>query len=301
MKNSMRNLLILLLVVVAGPILAQELNCKVVVNADQIETQDRRVFRDMELAFSQFLNTRKWTDDQYRTEERINCNLIITISQMPSIGSFFATVQIQSARPIYNSTYESLILNFADREWQFEYVESLPLEFNENVFLSNLTSMLAYYAYIIIGLDYDSFSELGGTPHFQRALNIVNNAQQANRPGWNSLGNNRNRYWLIENLTNPQMVEIRRGLYTYHRLALDDFNKDPDAARQKILGVLRNVKRVRDINPSAILVISFFDAKADELVNIFSDGAVQVKREAFDILTATDPSKRDKYQRIIRN
>jgi hypothetical protein len=279
----------------------QELNCKVVVNADQIETQDRRVFRDMELAFSQFLNTRKWTEDRFRTEERINCNLIITISQMPSIGSFFATVQVQAARPIHNSTYESLVLNFADREWQFDYVESLPLEFNENVFLSNLTSMLAFYAYIILGLDYDSFSELGGTPHFQKALNIVNNAQQANRPGWNSLGNNRNRYWLIENLTNPQMVEIRRGLYTYHRLALDDFNKDPEAARQKILGVLRNVKRVRDINPSAILVISFFDAKSDELVNIFSDGSVQLKREAFDILTATDPSKRDKYQRIIRN
>lgn len=278
---------------------AQELNCKVIVNADQVQTSDRAVFRDMETAFAQFLNTRKWTNDTYKAHERINCNILITINRMPSIGNFTATVQVQSGRPVFNTNYETVVFNFADRDWEFDYIESQPLEFNDNVYISNLTSMLAFYAYVILGFDYDSFSELGGNPHFQKALQIVNNAQQVNRPGWQPLGSNRNRYWLIENITNAQMVEIRKSIYQYHRHGLDLFEKNPDQTREVIVKCLREIKKVRDINPNAILVISFFDAKGPELANIFSDGNLNLRREAYEIIVTIDPSKRSNYQKMI--
>lgn len=299
----MRKPLLTTLLVVGAwlPNMAQELNCLVKINADQVETTERRVFKDMETAFRQFMNDRKWTDDTYEQDERINCVLNITIDQMPSIGNFRATVQIQSARPVFNTNYETILLNFADRDWQFEYVESQPLDFNDNIFLSNLTSMLAYYAYIILGMDYDSFSELGGTDYYQKALDIVTNAQQSNRPGWEQIGSNRNRYWLVENFTNTQMEEVRRGLYTYHRLALDTFSDEPEGSRKEVLKVLQSVQKVRQNNPNSILVISFMDAKSDELINIFSEGNIQVRRQAYDILALLDPSKREDFKAIISN
>lgn len=280
--------------------IAQELNFKVIVNAEQIQTTDRAVFKDMERAFANFLNTRKWTNDSYKNYEKINGTLFLNITKMPSIGNFTANAQITSARPVYNTNYESVLFNFADREWEFEYIESLPLEYNDNTYINNLTSMLAFYAYIVLGMDYDSFSELGGTPYFQRALTVVNNAQSSNRPGWQALGSNRNRYALIENLNNPQMVELRKNTYRYHRQALDSFDKTPDQSRQVVLEVLKNVKTVWTIYPNAIFVISFFDTKSTELVNIFSDGNLSVRREAYDILNTLDP-KRNIYQKIISN
>ena len=289
----------ILLTALPGLLFAQELNCTVAVNADQIQTSDRGVFRDMEIAFERFLNSRKWTNDEYDNHERINCNLVITINRMPAIGSFSATVQVQSARPIYNSNYESILLNFADRDWEFEYVESLPLDFSDNNYISNLTSMLAFYAYIILGVDYDSFSELGGTEYFQKALNVLNNAQQSNRPGWESLGSTRNRYWLVENFTNQQMVSIRKGYYNYHRMGLDKFTEDPENTRQQIASVLSDIQDVRNTFPNSILVISFLDAKAAELVNIYSEGSIQLRREVYEILTTLDPSKQDQYQKIL--
>jgi hypothetical protein len=280
---------------------AQELKCAVTINASQIQTSDMGIFKDMENAIEQFMNTRKWTNDTYKNHEKINCNLLITISKMPSIGSFSASVQVQSARPVFNSNYTSLLFNFADREWEFEYIESLPLEYNDNTYTSNLTSMLALYAYLIIGIDYDSFSELGGTPYYQRALAVVNNAQQSNLPGWQAIGSNRNRYWIVENLNNPQMIDLRKAIYSYHRKGLDMFEENPDESRQVILNGLKDIKKVRDINPNAILVVSFFDAKGKELANIFSDGNVQIRRQAYDIITAIDPSNRSNYEKIIQN
>lgn len=279
---------------------SQELNFKVSINADQIQTTDRGIFKDMERAFANFLNTRKWTSDSYSNHEKINCTLFLNITKMPSIGNFSANAQITSARPIFNSNYETVVLNFADREWEFEYIESLPLEFNDNTYISNLTSMLAFYAYIVLGMDYDSFSEMGGTTYVQKALMVVNNAQSSNRVGWDALSSNRNRYALVENLNNPQMIEMRKNTYRYHRLALDTFDKTPDQSREIILEVLKNVKKVWTIYPNSIFVISFFDSKATELVNIFSQGSLPIRREAYDILTSIDP-KRNIYQKIISN
>jgi hypothetical protein len=292
--------IIIIFALIAGRAFSQELNFKVIVNADQIQTTDRAIFKDMERSFANFLNTRKWTNDSYKNYEKINGTLFLNITKMPSIGNFAANAQITAARPIYNTNYETVLLNFADREWEFEYVESLPLEYNDNTYISNLTSILAFYAYIVLGMDYDSFSDLGGTPYFQRALTVVNNAQPANRPGWQALGSNRNRYALIENLNNPQMVELRKNTYRYHLKALDSFEKTPDQSRQIVLDVLKNVKTVWSIYPNSIFVISFFDTKSTELVNIFSDGNLSVRREAYDILNTIDP-KRNIYQKIISN
>jgi hypothetical protein len=280
---------------------SQELNCIVTINATQVQTSDRGIFKDMEVAIEQFMNGRKWTNDPYKAHEKINCSLLITITKMPAIGSFSATVQIQSARPIYNSNYSTLLLNFADRDWEFEYIESLPLEYNDNTYTANLTSMLAFYAYIVLGMDYDSFSDLGGTPFYQRALMVVNNAQQADRPGWQQLGSNRNRYWLLENINNPQFQDVRKALYSYHRLGLDTFSKDPDQSRIVILECLKDVKKARDINPNAIIVISFMDAKSKELANIFSEGNIQVRREAYDVITSIDPTNNSSYEKILQN
>lgn len=298
----MRSTLLVVLLFVSLSSNAQELNCIVTINVGpQVQTTDRNVFRDMKTALQQFLNSRKWTNDAYQPHEKINCSILININDMPSIGIFSASVQIQSARPIYNSNYTSLLLNFADRDWEFEYIESQPLEYNDNTYTSNLTSMLAFYAYLIIGMDYDSFSELGGTPHFQKALTVVNNAQSSNRPGWQALGSTRNRYWIIENLINPQMTDVRKSIYSYHRLGLDTFEKTPDKSREIILKGLKDIKKARDINPNAILIISFFDAKSKELANIFSEGALPVRREAYDLIIGIDPSNRASYEKIIQN
>lgn len=281
----------------------QELKCSVTVKlSNQVNTSDAGIFKDMKNAIEQFMNGRKWTNDAYRSHEKIKCNFLITITKMPSVGNFNASVQVQAARPVFNSNYESLLFNFADRDWEFDYIESMQLEYNDNTYMTNLTSMLALYAYVIIGIDNDSFSELGGTTYYQRALNVVNNAQQSNRPGWQSIGgSNRTRYWLVENLNNPQMLDLRKALYSYHRLALDTFEKTPDESRTIILRGLKDIKKIRDVNPSSVLVITFFDAKGKELANIFSDGNIQVRREAYDIITAIDPSNRSAYEKILQN
>lgn len=281
--------------------LAQELNCNVKINAERIETSDRRIFQDMQNAFAQFLNNRKWTEDDFDVNERINCNVIITLEEMPTIGSFSATVQIQSSRPAYGTNYESLMLNFADRDWRFDYTESQPLDFNENSFTSNITSMLAYYAYIIIGIDYDSFEKLGGTDLFEKANNQVILAQETNSPGWKQFDSNRNRYWLTENFLNPIFTPVREGIYAYHLNGLDKFLASPEESRKVILETLKALQKANSSRPNSILTIAFLDAKAKELVNIFSKGDLQVRRQAYEILRNLDPSKMEDFEEILAN
>ena len=279
---------------------AQDLNCDVIINADQIQTTDRNVFQDMETTLENFMNGRDWTPDEFRVEERIKCSLSITLIEMPTIGSFKATVQIRSSRPVYNTNYESIALNFADRDWAFTYVESMPLNFNQNSYTSNLTSMLAFYAYVILGLDYDSFSDLGGDSFYQIAQVIVNNAAQSGFPGWSALESTRSRFALIDDITNQQMQALRSGLYKYHRLGLDLFEQDPETTRANVIEVLESIRVIKSRYPSSIFVISFFDAKTDELVNIFDQASMQEKRKAYNLLVELNPNKTDLYSKIIK-
>lgn len=291
----------ILFFVLSFEIKSQELNCSVVVNGDATAIADRSIFREMENAFEQFLNSRQWSEDDFQNIERIKCNILITLDQQSTQNNYAASVQIQSARPVYNSTYESIILNFADRDWTFSYIEGQPLEYNDNSFFSNVTSMLAFYAYMILGMDYDSFGEFGGTPYFNRALNVVNNAQQSNFPGWSAMNSNRNRYWLIENINNQQMQEIRKSFYTYHRHGLDKFYETPEEGRAKALELLKAMNDVHQRYPNSILIISILDAKNNEFVNLFSEGDIQIRRKALDYLVEMDPTRKQRYEQIIDN
>lgn len=296
-----RILVFLLLIICAAPAWAQELNCRVAINADRAQTTDRQVFKDMEQSFTRFMNERQWTNDIFAPEEKIDCNLLITINSMPSVGSYTATVQIQSSRPVYNTNYETIALNYADRDWQFEYVESTPLDFSDNSFTSNLTSMLAFYAYVIIGVDYDTFSKFGGDPIFQKAQNVLNLAQSSDRPGWQAFQGNRNRYWLIDNLTNQQLRPIREAYYIYHRLGLDIFVDKPDDARNQILSAIKKVQEANRQSPNSLLKISFFDAKADEISKIYQKGSPTVKKAVYTVLVDIDPTDTEKYKTILGN
>ncbi|MFT4736849.1 MAG: hypothetical protein ACI8QD_001802 [Cyclobacteriaceae bacterium] len=282
---------------------AQELNCKVVINADQVQITERNIFTEMETAFADFLNNTKWTDDEFNQEEKINCNIILTLNpelSEPASGRYAASVQILSSRPVFNSSYESVLFNFGDKDWVFEYLPSQPLFFNENAFTSNITSLLAYYAYTVIGFDYDSFSSMGGDPYFQKAWQIVNLSQQQGYVGWDQFNNIRNRYWLIENILNTQMIPLREAYYDYHRLAMDIFSEEPEDARKIISDALKKVLNVNQVRPRAVYTVSFLDAKTSELNQVFAEGDPALRRNVYNLLINIDPTARDKFEALIK-
>ncbi len=281
---------------------AQQLNFNVTINSERARTQDRDIFDNMKTAFEQFLNGRNWTDDEFRPEERIKGNLLITINDMPQVGLFTATVQIQTVRPVYGSNYESLIFNFADRNWTFEYTESQPMEFNQFSYLNNVTSLLAYYAYIALGLDYDSFSPRGGNPYFEVASNIVANAQQSPRPGWNqNPSDRRNRYWLSNDLfTSQVMVPVRDAYYLYHRRGMDLLSTKPEEGYKNILEAIKKVSEANQVQPNSILTISFMDAKSDEISKVLKGAPLEIRQEAVEVLLKVDPNNARKYNDILK-
>ncbi|MFY0600770.1 MAG: DUF4835 family protein [Cyclobacteriaceae bacterium] len=298
----MNRYIAILLILMSSGAFAQELNCRVIINSQQIQTQERRIFDDMETAFTQFVNDRKWTDDDFELEERINCNIILTLDPKdtePASGRFGASVQILASRPVYGTDYQTIIFNFADRDWLFEYQPSQPLQFNEQSFTNNITSLLAYYVYTIIGVDYDSFSELGGTRFYQTANQIVSNAQSSNYSGWTQFNSVRNRYWLNENLINATFEPLRKALYQYHINGLDIFTQEPDEARTNILTGLKGIQTANRSRPRSILTISFLDAKSDELTQIFKEGNPNEKKQAYDILRSIDPARTEVFKKIL--
>lgn len=280
----------------------QEINCRVVINDQQIQTQERRIFEDMETAFTQFVNDRKWTDDDFELEERINCNIILTLDPKdtdPGVGRFGASVQILASRPVYGGDYQTVLFNFADRDWVFEYQPAQPLQFNVQSFSNNITSLLAFYVYTILGIDYDSFSELGGTRHFQTANQIVINAQNSNYSGWTQFNSVRNRYWLNENMINASFEPLRRGFYQYHLAGLDIFAEKPDEARTNILNALKGIQETNKSRPRSILTISFLDAKSNEITQVFKKGNPNEKKQAYDILRSIDPARTEVFKEIL--
>lgn len=254
----------------------------------------------MQRNLTQFINSRRWTDDVYEPSERIVCNLYITITGMPSVGRFAATVQVQSSRPVYNTSYSSALFNYIDKEWGFDYAASQPINFTEAAFTDNLSSLLAFYAYLIIGLDHDSFSEEGGTKFYEKANVIANNASQSSAPGWSAFEKSgKNRYSLCNNLLNNRFSSFRKGLYIYHRLGMDVYSESAENAREKILEALENFIKTNDQMPGTMVINSFFDAKAPELINIFSEASLQMRQKAYNFLIKIDPTKSDRYQKLI--
>ncbi|WP_448520104.1 type IX secretion system protein PorD [Rhodoflexus sp.] len=280
---------------------AQELNANVIINDVQVQTQERQVIQQLRDAIATFMNTTRWTNDNYKQHERIRCNILITLTSGTDVasGRYTANVQIQSSRPVYGASYETVLLTFFDRSFNFEFLPSQPLIFTENVFSTNLTAMLAYYAYTILALDADSFAPRGGNPYIERLLNIMNNSQQANAQGWNN-SDTRNRYFIAENLNNPQLNGYREALYLYHRKGLDYFAENSEAGRKNILEALKKIAQVNQVRPNAVMINAFFDSKAEEIVNIFSQADAATRKEVATMLTRIDPTNANRYQALGR-
>jgi hypothetical protein len=269
----MRNFLIFLFsLLFAQAIGAQELNCTVTVNADQVNQTNRQIFRTLERALNDFVNKSQWTKRIYNENERVNARLFITVTDYES-DRFSANIQIQSSRPVFNTSYESPIFNYKDNQFNFQYIEFQPLVFNPNVFDSNLVGVISYYVYIILGLDADTFALEGGTEFYKEAQQIVTNAQGSNYSGWSqSASDNRTRFVLVDNLLSNTFREYRIAMYNYHRKGLDILGDNNSTGKQVIAGSMRLFETMIQRRPNAFLIQTFFDAKAEEIQNIFSDG-----------------------------
>jgi hypothetical protein len=282
---------------------SQELNCIVSVATPQIESSDKKIYETLQAAIYEFMNSKKWTTYTYAAEEKIECTMLITISTR-SADVFTGTIQVQSRRPIYKTSYNSTMLNMIDKDFQFTYIEYQPLDYNENSFTSNLTSVLAYYAYIIIGFDLDSYQLKGGTAMFDKAQTVVNSAQSAAEPGWKAFESvsQKNRYWLIENLLNNIYSPIRECIYNYHRKGLDVMIDNAATAKMAISNVFDKLKALHEDKPGSYLEQLFFNAKADEIVNIFSNASISPtdKTKVSTICKEIDPTNSNKYNQITK-
>ena len=282
---------------------AQELDFRVLINSDRSRFQNTEVFNQMKTSFEQFLNGRTWTSDEYRPEERIKGNLLITISEVPQVGVYSATVQVQVVRPVFGTNYESVVLNFIDRNWTFEYQESQPLEFNRFSFLNNISSLLAFYANIALGMDYDTFELKGGNPYFEVANDIVNNAQQSGRVGWvQNPSDRRSRYWLINDIYISTVYSpIREAIYLYHRKGIDQLATAPEEAYSSILEAIRLVAEANKLQPNGIYTISFVDAKSDEIAQILKNAPFEIREKAVPLLLEIDPNNARKYNELLKS
>lgn len=296
--------LIFLSILILSPffVFPQELNFQVIINSDRARTQEKDVFEDMKTTFEQYLNGRNWTNEEFRPIEKIKGSILITINDMPQVGFYNATVQVQVVRPIYGTNYESMTFNFIDRNWSFEFLQNQPLEFNRFSYLNNISSLLAYYAYMALGIDYDSFTLKGGDPYFEIANGIVNNAQQSNRPGWNqNPTDRRNRYWLINDIyTSSVYAPIREAIYLYHRKGMDLLNKNPDEAYKNMLEAIKKVEEANTAQPNSIFTISFMDAKGDEISKILKNAPLEIRTEAVELLLKVDPNNARKYNELLK-
>jgi hypothetical protein len=250
---------------------AQELKCTIAVNADKIPGSNKQIFKTLENSLNEFVNQKRWTNFNYSPQERISCNLTLTILEQ-SGDDFKGHIQIQSSRPVYSSTYLTPVFNFKDDNFSFNYVEYEPLQFNENQFESNLTSIVSFYVYMILGMDADTFALNGGTPFYTKAQNIVVQSQQSGYFGWNQSDGSKSRFTLIDNILAPTYSLFRSALYTYHLKGLDVMHQNKNSAKQKIAASVEMLKTIYDSRPNAPLLRVFMDAKADEIVSIFSDG-----------------------------
>lgn len=266
----------------------------------QLQTTDPSVFQTLQKSIYEFMNNRKWTTDHFKATERIDCNLLLNVTQELGDNNFGAQLTVTSSRPIFNSSYNSTVINWLDKDVQFNYQQYQTLDYNENGGNSNLVDVLVYYAYLFIGLDYDTFSPSAGTPYFKDAQDIVNRSQSLTQPGWKSFESTRNRYWLIDNLLNSRMSSMRDVLYQYHRTGLDHMYDNSDDSRKVITACLNTLSKFADQNPNTMVMQVFFNSKSDELVGIYSKALPGEKSEVLQILSKLDPSDATKYQQIMK-
>lgn len=292
-----------------GTTWAQELNCKTTVIAEQIQGTDPKVFKTMEQSITEFVNTRKWGSDNFEPKEKIECVFTIIINkQIEGVeGGYLGRLSIQATRPVYNTTYFTNTVNFVDKDVAFKYIQFQPIEFNDNrvsgndALISNLPALISYYAYIILGLDYDSYALKSGTEFYNKALNIVNNApENKSIVGWKATESQRNRFWLSDQMTNNRFVGMREVIYKYHRLGLDMLSIDEESARNTINAAFNSLKQINLDNPSSMFMQFFFNAKSEEVLNFLAKTPTQDKQKLVPILSALDVSNANKYAELLR-
>lgn len=294
-----RILLFLCLGMVSSVSVAQELNCTVTVLTPQIQSSDKKIYTTLQTAIYEFMNNTRWTNDQYNNQERIECSMQITINERISNDEFKGTIQIQSRRPVYKTSYYSPMLSINDESFQFRYIEFQTIEFNETGSNQSLPAILGFYAYIILGVDYDSFSMQGGSPWFQKAQTIVSNQQNSPEKGWRAFESTRNRYWLAENFNNPEFRAVRELFYNYHRKGLDIMNDKKDDAIPVIFQSLEALRDVNNNKPGSYILQSLLFTKSDEIINVFSGAFPDVKAKVVNLMNELDPANGSKYQAIM--
>jgi hypothetical protein len=294
--------LIILLVSIPGFVKSQELNCNIQVSAQMIQGSNREIFVNMQRDIYEFINNTVWTNHVFSYAERIDCNMLINLTDQLSADEFKGTIQIQLRRPAFNTTYNSTMLNFVDNSLQFRYVEFQTLEFDPSAHRANLISVLAYYVYIILGVDYDSYSLLGGTEFFQMAEKIVNNAQNASEPGWKPYdgSRNRNRYWLVKNILDKEYEALRQFIYEYDINGLDRMESRISEARNSMSESLKLVQEVfrKKPDPFMYFLQIIIDSKSDEIINIFLGAFPEERSRVVQIMTEIDPANKSKYEKI---
>ena len=285
------------------PLFAQELNCQVTIVADaklEVSSLDKEVFEQLKQSIYELMNSTKWTKDKFLVEERINCNLQLQITSIPSQGSYSGSLQVQSSRPVFNSSYTTTVFNFLDQNLNFQYTKNSVLLYAPNQFRDNLTSLLAFYANFIIGMDYETFSLKGGTPFFNEAQQIVSNAQSSGGEGWQSNEvSKKNRFWLVDNVLQELFSPLRVSFYEYHRNGLDQLYSNKTNAVAAIYSSLEPLSQVVSNRPNSINVLNYVQAKSTEIKNMFLEATTEQKTQMVDLLKKLDPVNTSKYQEIL--
>jgi hypothetical protein len=279
-------------------LIGQELNCQVQINSQQIAIGDNSIFDALQQSVFEFMNNKRWTNDKFAPSERIDCSILIQIDKRISTDTYEATFQISSSRPIYGTTYSSNVFKFQDESVQFKYLQFDVLDFSLNTYITELTSILGYYAYVILSMDYDSYSLYGGNEHWQQALQIVSNAATSGQPGWQSFSSRNNRYWLVQNYINPRFKPLRECNFKYHRQGFDQMVENVQKGRAAVTDALRLVQKVHEAEPNSFNTRLFFTAKNDEIIKLYSKAEAQEKEQVITILETVDPANANKYTDI---
>lgn len=281
---------------------AQELNATVRVTTPKLQTTDPRIFRTLEADLTDLLNNTSWTQDRFETDERINMTVNFAITSELGDNQFKATMNIQSLRPVFGSDYQTSMFTFQDKEITFVYLDGQPLRYAPNVFSDNLTAVISYYAYLVIAMDYDSFGLFSGDPYYAAAQEIINTLPTgySNDPGWTSIGRNKNRYWLIENMQSARVKGLRKAIYDYHLQSLDVMHKNSAGARDVMLKSIELLEQVNTSYPNSMVLSLFSGTKAKEIVDIFANASSQQKSRIYQIMTKIDPSNSQQYQNLTR-
>ena len=297
MTGFFRNILLALPIVAGFSVSAQELNCKVEINTDQIEGTNKQVFTTLEEAMNDYMNTNVFTNNQFSANEKIDCRLFFTVKEYTD-GKITGDLQVQSSRPVYNSTYTTTLINFKDTKIDFNYMENEPLVFTLDRMESQLTAILNFYAYLILALDYDSFSPRGGEPYFERLKTIVQQAQSSGESGWKAFEDTKNRSAVLAAFTDQSTQTLRDLLYNYHRKGLDEMSVSPDKGRAKITESLDVIKEVYSKAPMSVGLSMFKDAKLDEIVNVYSKASSEERNKVYNLLQDIYPTEQDRLNKI---